>query len=317
MKLVEATMLALQGKLEARSHKEDNERVAPRDIDKLDVSLGNVGNFAPKNSTGNKYTGTTEAEYRSKRNRTGRKNDDGVDEYITYNNHYDTAVPTYQDFKWNADEFEKEANKYRDNTRGQYATKMMISHQKEADKVVDRVREKITNKKTESAEDVDAKNIEAIQDIIKKSGITNERTVDLMSKDILKDLKRNYTKGCKDEYGNYYGTVITDAFRKKVQQITGKMPNLKIGESKKVEGYIIKIDKDGIDGYWGCQPDAINNNNNVDKNAARIFKSKGAAQKEINKYRHEMGNAQIEEITENKEIKEEAIGRNRKIRKKS
>lgn len=316
MKLVEATMLALQGKLEARSHKEDNERVAPRDIDKLDVSLGNVGNFAPKNSTGNKYTGTTEAEYRSKRNRTGRKNDDGVDEYITYNNHYDTAVPTYQDFKWNADEFEKEANKYRDNTRGQYATKMMISHQKEADKVVDRVREKITNKKTESAEDVDAKNIEAIQDIIKKSGITNERTLDLMSKDILKDLKRNYTKGCKDEYGNYYGTVITDAFRKKVQQITGKMPDLKIGESKKVEGYIIKIDKDGIDGYWGCQPDAINNNNNVDKNAARIFKSKGAAQKEINKYKHEMGNAQIEEITENKEIKEEAIGRNRKIRKK-
>lgn len=222
-------------KAEARSHKEDNERVAPRDIDKLDVSLGNVGNFAPKNSTGNKYTGTTEAEYRSKRNRTGRKNDDGVDEYITYNNHYDTAVPTYQDFKWNADEFEKEANKYRDNTRGQYATKMMISHQKEADKVVDRVREKIANKKTESAEDVDAKNIEAIQDIIKKSGITNERTVDLMSKDILKDLKRNYTKGCKDEYGNYYGTVITDAFRKKVQQITGKMPDLKIGENKKIK----------------------------------------------------------------------------------
>ena len=222
-------------KAEARSHKEDNERVAPRDIDKLDVSLGNVGNFAPKNSTGNKYTGTTEAEYRSKRNRTGRKNDDGVDEYITYNNHYDTAVPTYQDFKWNADEFEKEANKYRDNTRGQYATKMMISHQKEADKVVDRMREKIANKKTESAEDTDTKNIQAIQDVLKKSGITSERTLDLMSKDILNDLKKNYTKGCKDEYGNYYGTVITDAFRKKVQQITGKMPDLKIGENKKIK----------------------------------------------------------------------------------
>ena len=239
-----------------------------------------------------------------------------MDEYITYNNHYDTAVPTYQDFKWNADEFEKEANKYRDNTRGQYATKMMISHQKEADKVVDRVREKIANKKTESAEDTDTKNIQAIQDVLKKSGITSERTLDLMSKDILNDLKKNYTKGCKDEYGNYYGTVITDAFRKKVQQITGKMPDLKIGENKKVEGYIIKIDKNGVDGYWGCQPDAINNNNNVDKNAARIFKSKGAAQKEINKYRHEMGNAQIEEITENKKIKEEKLGRNRKIRKK-
>ena len=86
----------------------------------------------------------------------------------------------------------------------------------------------------ESKEDVDAKNIEAIKDILQKSGITSERTLDLMSKDILNDLKRNYTKGCKDEYGNYYGTVITDAFRKKVQQITGKMPDLKIGESKEV-----------------------------------------------------------------------------------
>ena len=77
-----------------------------------------------------------------------------------------------------------------------------------------------------------------------------------------------------------------------------------IEESKKVEGYIIKIDKDGVDGYWGCNSDAIDNNNNVDKNAARIFKSKGAAQKEINKYKHEMGNAQIEEINESKKVTE-------------
>lgn len=91
------------------------------------------------------------------------------------------------------------------------------------------------NRKTESAEDTDTKNIQAIQDVLKKSGITSERTLDLMSKDILNDLKKNYTKGCKDEYGNYYGTVITDAFRKKVQQITGKMPDLKIGENKKIK----------------------------------------------------------------------------------
>lgn len=75
-----------------------------------------------------------------------------------------------------------------------------------------------------------------------------------------------------------------------------------IEESKKQEGYIIKIDKDGVDGYWGCNSDAVDNNNNVDKNAARIFKSKGAAQKEINKYKHEMGNAQIEEINESKKV---------------
>ena len=75
-----------------------------------------------------------------------------------------------------------------------------------------------------------------------------------------------------------------------------------IEESKKQEGYIIKIDKDGVNGYWGCNSDAVDNNNNVDKNAARIFKSKGAAQKEINKYKHEMGNAQIEEINESKKV---------------
>ena len=75
-----------------------------------------------------------------------------------------------------------------------------------------------------------------------------------------------------------------------------------IEENKKVEGYIIKINKDGIDGYWGPQSDAINNNNNVDRLSARIFKSRGAAQREINRYKHEMGNAQIEEIEENKKI---------------
>ena len=79
---------------------------------------------------------------------------------------------------------------------------------------------------------------------------------------------------------------------------------------KKIEGYIIKIDKDGIDGYWGTNSDAINNNNNVDKLAAKIFKSKGAAQREINKYKHEMGNAQIEEVNENKSIITESASYN-------
>ena len=338
---------------EARSHKEDNEKAAPRTVknalgndvetrEMVDVSNPDVGNKSYHNEKGNQYWGTTEAEYASKRNKTGQKNEYGYDVYLApFKNTGDwtikadrmepaTATARYQYQKEQGELLKPDLKRYRDKEKrarnpenkeywknaADNIQRNIDDYDKKAKNVIDQEKEKRANKKTESAEDVDAKNIEAIQDIIKKSGITNERTVDLMSKDILKDLKRNYTKGCKDEYGNYYGTVITDAFRKKVQQITGKMPNLKIGESKKVEGYIIKIDKDGIDGYWGCQPDAINNNNNVDKNAARIFKSKGAAQKEINKYRHEMGNAQIEEITENKEIKEEAIGRNRKIRKK-
>lgn len=77
-----------------------------------------------------------------------------------------------------------------------------------------------------------------------------------------------------------------------------------LNESKKIEGYIIRIDKDGVDGYWGSQSDAINNNNNVDKLSARIFKSRGAAQREINRYKHEMGNAQIEEIEESKKVED-------------
>lgn len=77
-----------------------------------------------------------------------------------------------------------------------------------------------------------------------------------------------------------------------------------LNESKKTEGYIIRIDKDGVDGYWGSQSDAINNNNNVDKLSARIFKSRGAAQREINRYKHEMGNAQIEEIEESKKVED-------------
>lgn len=81
-----------------------------------------------------------------------------------------------------------------------------------------------------------------------------------------------------------------------------------LNESKKTEGYIIRIDKDGVDGYWGPQSDAINNNNNVDKLSARIFKSRGAAQREINRYKHEMGNAQIEEIEESKKV--EKINKN-------
>ena len=338
---------------EARSHKEDNEKAAPRTVknalgndvetrEMVDVSNPAVGNKSYHNEKGNQYWGTTEAEYASKRNKTGQKNEYGYDVYLApFKNTGDwtmkadrmepaTATARYQYQKEQGELLKPDLKRYRDKEKrarnpenkeywkgaADNIQRNIDDYDKKAKEIVDKEREKIANKKTESAEDVDAKNIEAIQDIIKKSGITNERTVDLMSKDILKDLKRNYTKGCKDEYGNYYGTVITDAFRKKVQQITGKMPDLKIGENKKVEGYIIKIDKNGVDGYWGCQPDAINNNNNVDKNAARIFKSKGAAQKEINKYRHEMGNAQIEEITENKKIKEEKLGRNRKIRKK-
>ena len=259
-------------KEEARSHKEDNERVAPRTVknargndvetrEMVDVSNPAVGNKSYHNEKGSQYWGTTEAEYASKRNKTGQKNEYGYDVYLApFKNTGDwtmkadrmepaTATAMYQYQKEQGELLKPDLKRYRDKEKrarnpenkeywknaADNIQRNIDDYDTKAKEILDKEKERIANKKTESAENVDAKNIEAIQDIIKKSGITNERTVDLMSKDILKDLKRNYTKGCKDEYGNYYGTVITDAFRKKVQQITGKMPDLKIGENRKIK----------------------------------------------------------------------------------
>lgn len=258
-------------KAEARSHKEDNERVAPRTVknalgndvetrEMVDVSNPAVGNKSYHNEKGSQYWGTTEAEYASKRNKTGQKNEYGRDVYLApFKNRGDwttkadrlepaTATARYQYNKYNAegdkervDFYTKELKRVRSPYKKAFAQNQIDGFEKsrkeyddKAHQIYQDMKDK-QNKKTESAEDTDTKNIQAIQDVLKKSGITSERTLDLMSKDILNDLKKNYTKGCKDEYGNYYGTVITDAFRKKVQQITGKMPDLKIGENKKIK----------------------------------------------------------------------------------
>lgn len=75
--------------------------------------------------------------------------------------------------------------------------------------------------------EIDAKNIELIKDTLKASGMKNERTIDLMSKDILKMLKTQYDKDCTMD-GIYLQPAITDAIQKKIEQITGKKPALKI-----------------------------------------------------------------------------------------
>ena len=49
-----------------------------------------------------------------------------------------------------------------------------------------------------------------------------------MSKDVLNDLKSNYTKDCSDDASIFYDVTITDAIRKKVQQITGKKISSKL-----------------------------------------------------------------------------------------
>ena len=220
-------------KEEARSHKEDNEKAAPR------------GDFkkAPRYVKNSPYN-EPDVPKRAKIGN-GKPDENGsvwglVDKDLI--DTYEKSTPDIERYK----EYKADAERERDNAR--YYNKLAkrsddlasdIVRDRKLDRAERNLKGKqifnVEEKKTESAEDTDAKNIKAIQDVLKKSGITSERTLDLMSKDILKDLKRNYTKGCKDEYGNYYGTVITDAFRKKVQQITGKMPDLKIGESKKIK----------------------------------------------------------------------------------
>ena len=78
---------------EARSHKEDNEKAAPRTVknalgndvktrEMVDVSNQKVGNNSYHNEKGSQYWGTTEAEYASKRNKTGQKNEYGYDVYL-------------------------------------------------------------------------------------------------------------------------------------------------------------------------------------------------------------------------------------------
>ena len=323
-------------KAEARSHKEDNERVAPRTVknargndvktrEMVDVSNPAVGNNSYKNQNGNQYWGTTQSEYASKRNKTGKKNEFGYDVYLApFKNTGDwtvktdkmepaTATARYQYQKEQGELLKPDLKRYRDKEKrarnpenkdywksaADNIQRNIDDYDKKAKEILDKEKEKIANKKTESTEDVDTKNIEAIKDILKKSGITTERTLDLMSKDVLNDLKRNYTKGCKDEYGNYYGVAITDAIQKKIQQITGKMPKLKIGEDKKVTNKEL----DAVKWSFG-----LNN-----KEAKEYIKNNPDKIDSIVK--GYLDNAKKNFYDENKKIKEERFGRNRKVRK--
>lgn len=120
---------------EARSHKEDNEKVAPRTVknalgndvetrDMVDVSNPSVGNKSYHNEKGSQYWGTTEAEYASKRNKTGQKNEYGRDVYLApFKNKGDwtikadrmepaTATARYQYNKGQAEDAKERVNYY-------------------------------------------------------------------------------------------------------------------------------------------------------------------------------------------------------------
>ena len=174
-------------KLEARSHKEDNEKVAPRTVkntlgndvetrEMVDVSNPDVGNNSYKNEKGNQYWGTTHSEYASKRNKTGQKNEYGYDVYLApFKNTGDwtikadrmepaTATARYQYQKEQGELLKPDLKRYRDKEKrarnpenkeywknaADNIQRNIDDYDKKAKEIVDKEREKIANKSTET-----------------------------------------------------------------------------------------------------------------------------------------------------------------------
>ncbi len=117
----------------------------------------------------------------------------------------------------------------------------------DATKIIDKSLKALGLKESKLCENnVDDTNIENIKDVLVKSGISNERTLDLMSKDVLRTLKSNYADDCSAD-GIYYGVAITDAIQKVIERITGNKPKMKFGEGKSIKfedtEYISKYDE--------------------------------------------------------------------------
>lgn len=120
----------------------------------------------------------------------------------------------------------------------------VFSSDKEVDKKqLKSIKDKISrlnkklNEEKDIAEELDLKeekdkNLESIKDSLKRSGIKSERTLDLMSKDVLKTLQNNYDEDCMDESGNYYIPAITSAIQDVIERITKQRPQIKFGEGR-------------------------------------------------------------------------------------
>lgn len=172
---------------EARSHKEDNEKVAPRTVknalgndvetrEMVDVSNPDVGNNSYKNEKGSQYWGTTHSEYASKRNKTGQKNEYGYDVYLApFKNTGDwtikadrmepaTATARYQYQKEQGELLKPDLKRYRDKEKrarnpenkeywknaADNIQRNIDDYDKKAKEIVDKEREKIANKSTET-----------------------------------------------------------------------------------------------------------------------------------------------------------------------
>ena len=158
-------------KQEARSHKEDNERVAPRFIttkngnkkrarNMVDVTNPKVGNKSYHNEKGNQYWGTTEDEYASKRNKTGQKNDNGTEQYLADYDDMQNPVKKFQYLKGqaksrsdDAEQLKKIGSRVRAQWKKDYYNQGIKSAQAQADRqnaeatdIVNQERERIANK---------------------------------------------------------------------------------------------------------------------------------------------------------------------------
>ena len=169
---------------EARSHKEDNEKVAPRttirngkevkitDIQK-DLDNTFVGKRYAKGAVANnpyyggQYYGTTDAEYKSKRNKTGQKRTSTIDmskKYDVYKaDTFETPVTDYQ----------SAMNRYKSyEETGDEDVPIAQSYKKSAQDIVSKERERIANKHTENkkvTEAIDEKSLEISIDLKNKT----------------------------------------------------------------------------------------------------------------------------------------------------
>jgi len=168
---------------EARSHKEDNEKAAPRTVvnkngkevktrKMVDVSNPAVGNKSYKNEKGNQYWGTTHSEYASKRNKTGRKNEFGYDVYTADYNDKRTPVDEFQHEKSQAELLNKDrdyalnkAIKSRGRNREEWVAtannleRQVKDHNEKATDIVNKEKERIANKKANESANLEERNL--------------------------------------------------------------------------------------------------------------------------------------------------------------
>lgn len=199
---------------EARSHKEDNEKVAPRTttrngkevkITDMQKDLDNtfVGKRYAKGAVANnpyyggQYYGTTDAEYRSKRNKTGQKRTSNIDMSKKYDIYkadtFETPVTDYQFAMDRYKSYEKTGNE---------DMPIAQSYKKSAQDIVNKERERIANKAKENKTEVKLVEDEYTDNL--KSAIGDANTLDDV-KEWVDDIERRV-----EELETAYNTMYAD-----------------------------------------------------------------------------------------------------------